>query len=786
MKTFWLLTAMVFYILSLQAVEPVKNAPGTSTVKGKVESSGHEVPFATVYLQGSTIGTSADLSGNFVLSGIPSGRQIMLFSAVGFKQVQKEVYLEAGKATQMMVELLPDNIGIEQIVISANRNGNNRRRASTIVNTINPNLFERIQGTTLSEGLNFTPGLRMENNCQNCGFSQVRMNGLEGPYSQILINSRPVFSGLAGVYGLELIPVNMIERVEVIRGGGSALYGSNAIAGTVNLITKDPINNQYSISMSSGITGVGLSPDGQPDYNLTANGSLVSKSNTNGISFYGYHRQRDPYDANMDGFSELSSIDNTTFGTRFFQRTGNRGKISLDLFKIYEYRRGGNQFELPLHEADIAESTTHDIHSGSLTYDKLYRDSDKFSGWLSAVDVNRGSYYGANQDPSGYGNTHDISLSAGLQYVHSFRKLLFAPASVTTGIEWSGNRLRDKKLGYFDPETNLNTGNTPVAHQSIQTGSLFTQSDWDLNPLLLSVGLRYDHYRIDDLLNQSDAIPGDVLSPRISLLWQANTNLQFRTAFARGFRAPQIFDEDLHIETSGARQVLHRNDENLKQETSNSLTASISYTIQSLFWQYQFLAEGFITRLKDPFANEYGLPDENGVVIYTRMNASEGAEVKGINLEFNASPNRRLQFQTGLTLQQSKYEEPQQFDEKRFFRSPGQYGYATFSWNPIPVFSISATGNYTGKMLIPYFGPRIQNPDSGVLVTSDPFLDTGLRLSYDFKLTRSVKMQLNGGIKNIFNSYQKDFDAGVNRDPAYIYGPVSPRAIYFGLKLGAF
>lgn len=786
MKTFWLLTVIVFTITSSLAVDPVKNNPATTTIAGKVESSGQEVPFATIYLQGTIIGTSADLSGNFILSGIPPGRHIMLFSAVGFKQVQREVFLEPGKAVEMIVELIPDNIGLEQIVISANRNGNNRRRASTIVNTINPNLFERIQGTTLSEGLNFTPGLRMENNCQNCGFSQVRMNGLEGPYSQILINSRPVFSGLAGVYGLELIPVNMIERVEVIRGGGSALYGSNAIAGTVNLITKDPLNNQYSLSVSSDMTGAGLTPDRKSGYNVTANGSLVSKMNFNGISFYGFHRVRDPYDANMDGFSELSSIDNTTLGTRFFQRTGNRGKISLDLFKIYEFRRGGNLFDLPLHKADIAESTTHNIHSGSLSYDKLYRDSDKLSAWVSTVEVNRDSYYGANQDPSGYGKTHDLSLSSGIQYVQSFRNLLFAPASVTSGVEWTGNRLRDKKLGYSDHETNLITENTPVARQTIQTGSVFTQGDWELTPVMLSFGLRYDHYRIKDLLNQSDVIPGNVLSPRISLLWQANESFQFRTAFAQGFRAPQIFDEDLHVETSGARQVFHRNDENLKQETSNSLTASINYTIQSLFWQYQFLAEGFITRLKDPFANEYGLPDENGVVIYTRMNARGGAEVKGINLEFNASPNRRLQFQTGFTLQQCQFEEPRQFGEKRFLRSPDHYGYATFSWNPLPVLSISATGNYTGKMLIPYFGPRIQDPDSGILVTSGSFLDAGLRISYDFKISRSVKMQLNGGAKNIFNSYQDDFDTGINRDPAYIYGPVAPRTLYFGLKLGAF
>jgi len=104
-------------------------------------------------------------------------------------------------------------LGLEEVVITGDRNETNRTESATIVNTITPKLFAITQSVTLSEGLNFCPGLRMENNCQNCGFSQVRMNGMAGPYSQILINSRPIFSGLAGVYGLELIPSSMIERV---------------------------------------------------------------------------------------------------------------------------------------------------------------------------------------------------------------------------------------------------------------------------------------------------------------------------------------------------------------------------------------------------------------------------------------------------------------------------------------------------------------------------------------------------------------------------------------------
>ena len=172
----------------------------------------------------------------------------------------------------------------------------------------------------------------MENNCQNCGFSQVRMNGMEGPYSQILINSRPIFSGLAGVYGLELIPSSMIERVEVIRGGGSALYGSNAIAGTINLILKDPINNSYEFGVNTGLIGVGLNNSGNSaqDYSVNFNTSIVSADNKTGMALYGFYRDREPFDANNDDFSEIAFLKNTTIGTRLYHRFGTRSKLIAD------------------------------------------------------------------------------------------------------------------------------------------------------------------------------------------------------------------------------------------------------------------------------------------------------------------------------------------------------------------------------------------------------------------------------------------------------------------------
>ncbi|MBN1985334.1 MAG: TonB-dependent receptor [Prolixibacteraceae bacterium] len=787
MKLIYAFCAFLFIIVKTGAADEPEKKPKTDAMLfGDVKSAGEHIPFATITIKGTTIGTAADATGHFKMANLPVGEQTAVISAIGYKTIEKEIHLEAKKSTTILIEMEPDIIGLEQVVVSADRNEKNRRESPTIVNSINPKIFERTQNVTLSEGLNFAPGLRMENNCQNCGFSQVRMNGLEGPYSQILINSRPVFSGLAGVYGLELIPANMIERVEVIRGGGSAMYGSNAIAGTINLITKDPLINNFAASGNYSVTGAGAEGETAGDASLNFNGSFISDDFKTGMSLFGFTRKRDAYDANADGFSELALIDNLTLGTRIFQRVSNRGKVTVDYFKINEYRRGGNKFELPLHESDISESVRHNINSGAINFDLLMRESDKFSAFFSTQGVNRESYYGANQDLSAYGETNDFTFSSGVQYIRQINYFLFAPAALTSGLEYNGSFLTDKKLGYYDPAENVHYGNTLVADQKVMTQAMFTQSEWKLEKWVVTAGFRFDHYTVSDVTKESDDITGNVLSPRVSVLYNITGDLQFRTGFAKGFRAPQIFDEDLHIETSGSRQVLHRNDPDLKQESSQSFTSSLDYSKAFGEWQIQVLAEGFYTRLNEPFANEYGTPDENGVVVYTRVNAKDGATVKGVNLELNASPSGKLQLQSGFTIQKSEFDEPQEFNETRFFRSPESYGYLSFSYNPVHEFSMAATGNYSGPMLVPYFGPRATNPEQGQLNTSNSFFDAGIKLGYEIHLSDFMSMEFIGGVKNIFNSYQNDFDSGIHRDPAYIYGPVSPRSVYFGIKIGNF
>ena len=231
------------------------------------------LPYITVALKGTTIGTVTDATGHYFLKNLPEGNFVLEVSSVGYKTVRRNVTLKKGRTLEEDFEIEEDAVALDGVVVSANRNETTRRLAPTLVNVVDLKIFENTNSTTLAQGLSFQPGVRVESNCQNCGFQQVRINGLDGPYTQILLDSRPIFSALSGVYGIEQIPASMIERVEVMRGGGSALFGSSAIAGTINIITKEPIRNSGMLSHT--ITGIG---DGDAFDNSTAlNASLVTE-----------------------------------------------------------------------------------------------------------------------------------------------------------------------------------------------------------------------------------------------------------------------------------------------------------------------------------------------------------------------------------------------------------------------------------------------------------------------------------------------------------------------------
>lgn len=754
-----------------------ENEKGTdANIYGHVvdAKSGEHVPYAIIHVKGTTIATTTDMTGHFFLKNLPEGTFTIEAKYIGYTTMSKMVTTKKNTSKELNFNLSPSDLSLDEVVVSANRSETKRRMAPNLVNVINGKVFDITQSTCLAQGLNFQPGVRTEDNCQNCGFTQVRINGLDGHYSQILVDSRPIFSSLNGVYGLEQIPANMIDRVEVVRGGGSALFGASAIGGTINIITKEPVRN----SASFGHTLMSIGGSNSFDNVTTGNVSLVTDDNKAGVYAYGQTRNRKGYDHDGDGYTELPELNNQTFGLNSYLRLNPYSKLSLQYHGIHEFRRGGNRLEQAPHEANITEQVEHSIQGGGLTYDYFAPDEkNRLSAYFSFQTTSRKSYYGGigegtddDRDAAGkaYGTTHDFTYVAGAQYVHNFSKLLFMPADLTLGAEYNFDGLKDVILGY-----------DRHFKQDVHIGSFFFQNEWKSKQWGFLVGGRLDKHNLVDNI---------IFSPRANLRYNPTDNLNFRLTYAGGFRAPQAFDEDLHVGVVGGERLVTVLADKLKEERSNSF--SISADIYHKFGNVQtnLLVEGFYTDLDNVFAlRQLDRPDAQGNTVQERYNAY-GAKVFGLNIEGKAMFTRWFSLQAGFTIQKSLYDEAIAWNDevpeqkyKKMMRSPNRYGYFTATFTPIKRFTASITGNYTGSMLIGHAaGSGVEEPKA---VDTPDFMELNMKLAYDIPVSKYLTLQVNGGIQNIANSYQKDFDKGWNRDSNYIYGPSMPRSYYVGVKI---
>ena len=514
----------------------------SQVLQGKITSNGIIVSFANIVIDSDLKrGISSDEFGSYRLNNLSLGSHQLIVSSIGMVKKTLDINITEG-LNNVNIDLKPSIYNLDQVVVTGTKTFKRRTQSPVIVNVINSKQLENVQACNLAEGLKFQPGLRVETDCQTCNYTQLRMNGLAGGYSQILINGRAIFSPLTGLYGMEQIPVNMIDRIEIVRGGGSALYGSSAIGGIVNVITKIPTSNNYSLGYDFSI----INGDTQ-DKVIYANATVISGNKNSGATFFVNNRNRGWYDHNGDNFSELPLLRDNTFGATLFILPSKNQKLEANLGSLYEYRYGGEMVLGAPHFSMQSEERVHNVLLGNLDYQINFNDEkSSFIAYLAAQQTNREHYTGIRPkigtvndqnhlaDPP-YGTSLNTTKQAGVQINHTVSKF-FGPNILTLGSEVVADDVMDE-ISTYDY----------LIDQEVITNGVFIQSDWNLTESFnLLSGARFDKHSLLDNI---------VVSPRLSFLYKLRKETQFRLSYSTGFRAPQAFDTDLHISFAGGGGV---------------------------------------------------------------------------------------------------------------------------------------------------------------------------------------------------------------------------------------
>jgi outer membrane receptor for ferrienterochelin and colicins len=716
--------------------------------------------FVNVQVEGTALGCLTDESGHFYLKNLPEGELTIVFSMMGYETEKRTVSLRRDTLIEMNVAIAETSFMIDNVVVTANKYETKQREVATIVNVISPLIIQSTTSNTMADVLNFQTGLRVEETCSNCGVPQIRINGLEGQYTQILMDSRPIFSSLASVYGLEQLPAGMVDRIEVIRGGGSALFGANAIAGVVNIITKEPTRNFFNVSNTSAFT-----QQGTYDINTNLNASVVSENQKAGIYVFGVQRNRQQYDRDKDGYSDIPTLNSTTVGLRSFFKTSDYSKITAEYHHTTEFRRGGYGIDsLQPHESPLTEQLKHNIDAATMKWDMYTADSKHFvSAYTSFQHIGRDSYFGTNYNPYAYGKSTDIVSVTGAQYRFSYPCGLMN-ADLSAGVEYSYNQLRDQILGY-----DRNT------LQRVHLGGGYVQNEWKNKQWSILVGGR---------LEQHSLLEKPIFSPRANVRYTPIDPIILRVSYASGYRAPQIYEEDLHVGAVGGEVSLISLDENLRPEYSHSVSGSIDMYQRFGKWDLNLTLEGFFTQLNDVFTLVENGHDALGNLLLTRTNAS-GARVAGLNVEAKVGYGHLLTFQAGYTYNHSRYIQPEQWSptiapQRRMFRTPDHYGYFLLNIEPVKHFHILTNGKVTGNMLVQHFAGYVPEDEE---VTTPTFFEWDIKLCYDIPIYKHYTLEINAGVKNLLDHFQQDLDKGMDRDAGYIYGPATPRTFFAGVNL---
>lgn len=691
--------------------------------------------------------------------------KMLIFSVLflaGTLYAQQEPTRVTDSATTTTVavaeETSDDSATSLEVVVTGTRREEGIQETPVKTFVISSDEIQSDNAVSLADALEGETGVRVSATCQNCGAPEVRLIGLEGSYNQILINGMPVVDSLAGVYFLEQLPAELIDQIEIVKGGGSTLYGGSAVAGVINVVTKRPEENMLRLSTYFGgmESANGLTPVWKTGFVST----YVSPDGIFASSVTGSAMESGFYDRDGDGFSEIPNLKNESLSGDFFISPSEDDEIQINLMHIHEDRRGGDQMELPEHQTLIAESVDTYRNSVIVAWDHQLSLTSSFSLYASYVDQYRESYYGGGATngtwtsddttstmdiilgADAYGNTESPTFIAGGDF--SFE--LFSKNELMIGVSYEYVKVDDF---YPSLSSTLNATNTDLG--------IFVEDDWDLTEdLELIAGVRMDIH--------SD-IESPIFSPRAAVKYSLSEPLALRLAYSTGFRAPGAFNEDFHISSVGGEPVVTTNASDLRPEYSQSVVLSLDYIDSDLYYGLS----AYYVNLKDMFAVHHSTGAD------TRVNEGTGTVVGAeayAGYEFESG----LGFDIGFTYLYSDVE------GEKILGTPDYFGNFSLDYNPEDLgFYAGIDGEILGSMLLEH----VLEDESTVVETTEDIFSLDVQLGYEIGLNKfntEKVLDISVGVENILDAYQPDFDTGEFRDPGYIYGPRNGRTYYVAIS----
>jgi len=638
-----------------------------------------------------------------------------------------------------------------------------------------------------SHAVELLNGLRVESNCQNCNTSDIQLLGLSGAYNQILFDGAPLLSALGGVYGIEQIPAAFVDRIEVVKGGGSALYGPGAVAGVINLIPASPRGRD-------GFVEVGVEwQKGSPLFFAATRANTVLADGKLGLSFVGQGARNDASDFNGDGFSELTAKELSVAGTQAWFVPTRATRIRANYQYTRESRRGGNRLDQPEYLANIAESLDTKYHRGGVAWEQNVSPEFDFHAGYSFAHIERGSFYGGlgdvvtdprapgydpqQLDPAVRGSAAATSFN---QYGFTRNPLYYFDTqfnwrrgahALAFGVQHKRESVRDQNRDFTGARRRV------TADDTYRNTGGFVQDEWKLSPALdLVLGSRLD---------KSSVLDDAILSPRVAAAFSASDRLKFRAGVSTGFRAPEIFSEDLHVDTLGAEQVRTRNAVGLTAERARTASAGFDWRSRLVAPRWAFDATASVTDIRDTFVLGEIETAADGSLSQTRGNAA-GSRIDGLETNFFFRPVSALRLTAGAAYFRSRFETAEVvFDDtggggttviatRRYLKTPDWSAVAQAAWTPNERFEAFAGLKYTGRM-------QALNNTTGTLNRTPAFYVADLGFKRHFWIGRR-QLDWSVGVKNVFDQRQRDLETGANRDSDYVYGPRFARSFSASLR----